>query len=342
MKLLVLGGGGFLGYHVVAGALASGHEVSTFSREGAPGDIGGSVERLVGDREGDLSALEGREWDAAVDTFSRPDAVSRTARMLSGRVGAYGFVSGISNYHPEGPEEVDEGSPLRKPGENEDDPLQERSLAKLACERAVEEGFDGSVFVVRPGIMVGPRDPTDRFTWWPVRFARALRASGGSREVLVPGDTGRQVQFTDARDLALWMVRALGGKTEGTFNGVGPDYRITLGEVLGACLRAAEEEAGSHDSGEVRLVRAGEDFLRERLAGVEEEARPLWFPEDQIPFEAVNSSKAIEEAGLRFRPAYETARDTLAWFRSERKERDLKAGFAPSFEEAAVSAWKRA
>ncbi len=180
-----MGGTGFLGYHVVAEAVEAGHKVSTFTREGeAPLP---NVEPLEGDRYADLEALGGRTWDAALGAFSDPEAVAMSAKLLSGNVGAYGFVSSITNYHPGGPTVVDESSPLRySPDESVDseDPLQERGIAKLRCEAAVEENFEGPVFIARTGVMVGPRDPTDRFSWWPVRFAR-----GG--EILAPGEAGR-------------------------------------------------------------------------------------------------------------------------------------------------------
>lgn len=327
MKLLVLGGTGFLGYHVLAEAVGAGHEVSAFTREGdAPLP---EVEPLQGDRQGDLSALHGREWDAVFDTFSDPDAVSDTARLLSGSVGAYGYVSGISNYHPDGPDVVDEDSPLRQPGDaSEDDPLQERSIAKLRCEEAVQSGFDGPALILRPGIMVGPWDPTDRFTWWPLRFTAA------EREVLASGEPDRPVQFTDARDLSLWAVRMLDARKGGTFNGVGPGYEITLRQVLEACQHAAEADAD-----EFQITWAGEDFLRRELSEVTEEERPLWFPEDQIPFKTVDSSKALE-AGLRFRSAEETARDTLAWARSNPRGEGLRAGFSPEFERELLGRWQ--
>ena len=246
-------------------------------------------------------------------------------------------MSGISVYHPEGPDVVDESAPLRREGDPADpDPLQERSLLKLACERALKERFTGSLFIVRPGIMVGPRDKADRFTWWPVRLMRALR---GGEPVLTPGNPERPVQFTDARDLAAWTVRSLeprGGPLTGTFNAVGPRRRESLREVLTACLQAARDVGGA--SGSPELVWAAEDFLAERLAEMEEEARPLWFPEPQIPFAAVDSSAALA-AGLRFRPSYETARDTLLWRREQ--EEDLKAGFGPAQEAGLLGAWRR-
>lgn len=332
MKLLVLGGTGFLGYHVVAEAIEAGHEVSTFTREGeAPIR---EVEPLKGDRYGNLGSLKNRTWDAVLDTFSDPEAVATTAELLSGNVGAYGFVSGITNYHPDGPAVVDESSPLRySPDESVDseDPLQERGIAKLRCEAAVEENFGGPVLIARTGIMVGPRDPTDRFSWWPVRFAR-----GG--EILGPGDPNRPVQFTDARDLARWMNRMLDSATPGTFNTVGPGRDVTLDQVLEACRRVAEEEA-DEEAKETHVTWAEEQFLKDSLTGVTEEERPLWFPEDQIPFDAVDSSKALA-AGLSFRPVEETARDTLEWMRSRLRRQDLKAGFSPEFERRLLRRWR--
>lgn len=321
MRLLVLGGTGFLGYHAVTGALQEGHQVSVFTRGAEP--PAGEVEMIPGDRYGDLSPLRGREWDAVLDTFSDPEAVARTARLLSGSAGVYGFVSGITNYNPEGPRVVDEHSPLRAPGEAPDgDPLQQRGLAKLDCERAVRREFDGSAFIVRPGIMVGPRDPTDRFSWWPVRLARAL-ASG--EEALAPGDPDRPVQFTDARDLAHWMVRMLAEDGDGVYNGVGPGREISLREVLDGCGRAASEALYGGEAGhEPRLVWADEEFLRRRLTDIPEEQRPLWFPEPQIPFDRVDSSKAIA-AGLSFRPVLDTARDVLRWV-DGREPGELAAG----------------
>lgn len=180
--------------------------------------------------------------------------------------------------------------------------------------------------------MVGPHDPTDRFTWWPLRLVRAL---GGETPVLAPGDPHRAVQFTDARDLAAWTVRALGsaGPLTGTFNAVGPGRREGLREVLAACLEAAREVSGA--SGDPELVWAAEDFLSERLAEVEEEARPLWFPEPQIPFSAVDSSRALA-AGLQFRPSFETARDTLLW---RNQAEALKARFSRAQEKEWLGAW---
>lgn len=331
MRLLVLGGTGFLGYHAVTAALGEGHEVAVFARNGEapPG-----AETLRGDRYGDLSALRNREWDAVLDTFSDPDAVARTARLFSGRAGVYGFVSGITNYHPEGPRVVDEASPLRVEGEaSPEDPLQERGLAKLGCESAVRREFAGEAFIARPGIMVGPRDPTDRFSWWPVRLARAL---SDSDEVLAPGAPDRPVQFTDARDLAVWMVRMLAAGRGGTYNAVGPGRREKISDVLEACLQAAADPASPRNPLAPRLAWVDETFLSDRLSDVAEEKRPLWFPEPQIPFDEVDSSRALA-AGLLFRPTVETARDTLGWLGPAS---DLAAGLSPRREREILALWR--
>jgi len=308
MRLLVLGGGGFLGYHVVTQALAAGHEVTVFSRSGhAPVD---GVDVVQGDRQGDLSGLRGREWDAVFDTFNDPadgaPAIAATAALLAGSVGTYGYVSGMSVYAPTGPEVPDETAPVRTAG-HETDRLQERSLAKLAGEAAVREHFGDRSLFPRVGIMVGPR--STRYTYWPVRLAGALDGTL-ARTVLLPGDLDRPVQYSDARDIASWSVRMLAGGRGGTYNAVGPGRPDTLREVLDGCVVAA----GGTWLADLDTVVAPEGLMRRRLLGVDEEERPLWFPEDQIPQLAIDSSKALA-AGLVFSSPLDLATGTLAWAR---------------------------
>jgi 2'-hydroxyisoflavone reductase len=303
----MLGGGGFLGYHAVTQALAAGHQVTVFNRSGrAPVD---GVDVVVGDREGDLSGLRGREWDAVLDTYNDTNpgapAIRATAELLSGSVGAYGYISGMSVYAPSGPSVPDESGPVRQAGiEPDSDRLQERSLAKLAGEAAVSTYFDGPALFPRVGIMVGPRGT--RYTYWPLRLAKALRGEL-PRTVLLPGDPDRDVQYSDARDIAAWVVAMLARGQGGTFNTVGPGRPETLATVLDACLSAA---GGS--PGDITYVRGDEKPMRNLLGDIDEEERPLWFPEDQIPQVAIDSSAALA-AGLLFRPAEETAADTLRW-----------------------------
>ncbi|WP_375423553.1 hypothetical protein [uncultured Friedmanniella sp.] len=337
MRLLVLGGGGFLGHHTVTQGLAAGHDVTVLSRSGKPPVEG--VEVLVGDRTGDLSALRssvqgGREWDGVVDTYTdtRPDApaVEATARLLSGSVGGYAYVSGMSVYAPSGPRVPDESGPVRRAGvEPDTDVLQERSLAKLAGEAAVTEHFAGPALFPRVGIMVGPRDPSQRFTWWPVRLAGAA-AGTLPRTVLLPGDPDRAVQYSDARDIAGWVVQMLATGRGGTFNTVGPGRGDTLRQVVDACLAAA----GARPD-DVELVPvADERYLETALADWEQEERPLWYPEDQIPQDAIDSSAALA-AGLLFRSATDSAAETLAWARENEA-----AGLTDSFVEREQQLWR--
>jgi 2'-hydroxyisoflavone reductase len=326
VRALVLGGGGFLGYHAVVDALGRGDEVTVFSRSGqAPVD---GVEVVTGDRLADregLAGLRGREWDVVFDTFNdtRPGApaIRASAELLSGSVGAYGYVSGMSVYAPSGPDVPDESGPVRRAGvEPDSDRLQERSLAKLAGEAAVQEGFDGPALFPRVGIMVGPRGR--RFNYWPVRVARALRGEL-PREVVVPGDPGRAVQYSDARDIVAWVWTMLADGRGGIYNTVGPGRPDTLREVLEACAVAAGAQPG-----DITWVGApDEDRLRHELQKVDEEDRPLWYPEDQIPQSAIDSRKALA-AGLRFRPAVETARQILVWA-EEAEDYSLTDQFAP-------------
>ena len=311
MRLLVLGGGGFLGYHVVTAALAAGHDVTVFSRSGrAPVD---GVDVVTGDRQGGaagLAGLRGREWDGVFDTFNDTDegapAIAATAALLAGSVGTYGYVSGMSVYAPTGPDVPDESAPVRSAA-RETDRLQERSLAKLAGEAAVRAHFGEQSFFPRVGIMVGPR--STRYTYWPVRLAGALDGSL-PRTVLVPGDLDRPVQHSDARDIAAWSVRMLADGRGGTYNAVGPGRPDTLRQVLDACAVAA----GAGSLADLDTVDAPEDLMRRKLLGVDEEERPLWFPEDQIPQLAIDSSRALA-AGLVFSTPLALASDTLAWAR---------------------------
>lgn len=261
MRLLVLGGGGFLGWHLVRAGLDGGHEVTTFSRSdpGHPSE----VEALVGDRSGDLAPLEDRAWDAVVDTIGDADAVRRSTAVLADRVGVYGFVSGMSVYHPVGPAIPDESAPVRREGSPWcDDVLQERSVVKLAGEAAVVRAFGAHrTLIGRVGIMIGPRDPTDRFTYWPVRLARAAQA--GEAAIVAPGDPRRPVQYTDARDIAAWFVERLVASAGGCFNLVGPNRDEPLSDVLAACAEAV-------GAGGVERRFVSEPLLRRVLADVME------------------------------------------------------------------------
>jgi 2'-hydroxyisoflavone reductase len=328
MKLLVFGGTLFLGRHVVAAALSRGHEVTLFNRGQTNPDLFLEAERLRGDRASDLSALEGRRWDAAVDVHARtPSAVRRSAEMLADAVEHYTFVSSISVYGLElPPAGLDETHPtLAFPdGTDEDDP-ENYGPCKAEAERIVEDVFAGRSFVPRPGLIVGPHDPTDRFTYWPRRIA-----AGG--DVLAPGDPGRRVQVVDGRDLADWIVRMVEAGATGAYNATGPEYPLTMGRMLEACKTATGSDG--------RLVWAPDSFLLEQEVGQWMEL-PLWLAEPaMVGMLAVDVSRALD-SGLSFRPLTETVRDTLAWDAARpAEERAEGVGLARQREAELLERWR--
>ena len=282
----------FPGRHVVAHALEHGHEVTTFTREtSVPG-----TESLHGDRDGNLDALHGREWDGVVDTSGYvPRIVRQSAELLRDRVGRYVFVSSISVYASFA-EVVDEGSELAElsaPGS--EDISADYGALKALCEREVDTAFPGRSTAVRAGLIVGPHDPTGRFTYWPHRVAR-----GG--DVLVPGPAWRPVQLVDVRDLAAWVVTAAEERLSGPFNATGP---ATMGAVLDAARRASGSTA--------RAVEVDDAFLTGQGVGEWMEL-PLWIDpsnDDWRHFMEVDATRATA-AGLTFRPLGETVAGALA------------------------------
>lgn len=304
MKLLVLGGTKFLGRHLVASALARGDEVTLFNRGQTNPDIFPEAERLRGERDGGLGVLRGRRWDAVVDTSGYvPRVVRAAAELLADAVEFYVFTSSMSVY-ADCREPNDEGSPLATLADESVEEVTGETYGglKALCERAVEEVMPGRVLVARAGLIVGPFDPTGRFTYWTERVAR-----GG--EVLAPAPPHRQVQFIDARDLSDWILRMADARRAGVFNACGPDYTLTMRSFLEGCREAAASDA--------HFTWVGEQFLLEK--GVQPWGElPLWIPESDEPhrcFLAENCDKAIR-AGLTFRPLAETVRDTLAWQQS--------------------------
>lgn len=329
MRILVLGGTVFLGRHIVQAALARGHQVTLFNRGQHNPDLFPEVEKLRGNRDGDLSALEGRSWDAVIDTSGYlPRVVRQSAQMLKDRTNLYAFISTISVYSDEKTPGQDENAPLAT---LEDDSVEEITGEtygglKVLCERAVEEIYGDRALIIRPGLIVGPDDPTDRYTYWPARVAR-----GG--EVLVPGRPERAVQYIDVRDLAEWTVRLVEEGKTGVYNANGPDTVLTMEEFVQACKSAAGSDA--------QFVWVPEQFLIEREVGQWMEL-PLWVSEEEMPgFFAFDVSKAVRD-GLTFRPAEETARDTIAWERTRPVDHEWRAGMKPEREQELLEEWKSA
>ena len=316
MKLLVLGGTKFLGRAIVEAALAGGHEVSIFTRGQTNPDLFPEAEHLVGDRDGDLAALEGGHWDAAIDTSGfYPRVVRASAELLADRVGHYAFVSSVSVY-ADLSTPPNESSPV---GTMEDETLEELGdefqyygPLKALCEAEVERAFPSRALIVRPGLIVGPHDPTDRFTYWPRRLER-----GG--EILAPAPADEPVQFIDVRDLGEWIVRLVEERRTGAFNAVN--------EGLGWSELLAGADVTWVDS----------SFLLEQGVGEWMEL-PLWIADPAFAGHARTDVSRALEAGLTFRPLADTIRDTAAWD-AERGPGKLAAGLAPEREAELLEAW---
>jgi len=296
VRLLLLGGPKFVGRAVIDVASARGHEVTLFNRGTTGAGLYPELDRVVGDRDGGLEGLRGREWDAVVDTSGYlPRVVGQSAGLLADAVGHYVFVSSISVYASFA-EVVDEGSELAElsaPGS--EDISADYGALKALCEREVDTAFPGRSTAVRAGLIVGPHDPTGRFTYWPHRVAR-----GG--DVLVPGPAWRPVQLVDVRDLAAWIVTAAEERLSGAFNATGP---ATMGAVLDAARRASGSTA--------RAVEVDDAFLTGQGVGEWMEL-PLWIDpsnNDWRHFMEVDATRATA-AGLTFRPLDETVAGALA------------------------------
>jgi 2'-hydroxyisoflavone reductase len=329
--ILMLGGTGFLGPQTVEAAVRRGHKVTLFNRGRTRPGLFPDLEKLHGDREkDDLKALEGRKWDAVVDTSANvPRWVNKAAAVLGPNVGHYIYVSSISAYADLSRPGTDESAPLA----TIDDPTTEKidgrtyGALKALSEKAAESSMPGRVAVVRPGLIVGPEDPSDRFTYWPVRVA-----AGG--EVLAPGSPDDPIQLIDVRDLGEFLVRLIEDHTTGVFNALGPDRTLTIGHTLDACKEVAKSDA--------TFTWADAGFLKEQGVNAWSDM-PAWVPSggDSAGFAKVSNARAIK-AGLTFRPIADTAKATLEWFRTQPEERrsKLRAGLSREREAKVLAAWK--
>jgi len=331
LKILVLGGTGFLGPHFVEAARARGHVLTLFNRGKTNPGLFPDIEKLQGDRKTDLKALEGRHWDAVLDTSAYiPADVTRSAGLLSKNVDHYLIVSTISVYAKLDKPGMDEDSPLAELADPTVDKVSNDTYGglKALCEKAAEKQMPGRVTVIRPGLIVGPGDTTDRFTYWPARAAR-----GG--EILAPESPNLPTQFIDARDLAAFMLRCIELKTLGIFNADAQAGSITLGRMLDACRSAAGVDSS------VTWVPA--DFLEKQNVGAWMDL-PCWIPAkgDEAGFGRLSAAKALA-AGLAYRPLEQTVRDTLAWWQQQPEERRAKpkAGLSAEREAAVLLAWRQ-
>ena len=323
MKILILGGTVFLGRHIVDAARAEGHEVTLFNRGKSGPKIFPDIETILGDRGADLAKLHGRRWGAVIDTCGYfPKVVGRSAEVLRDQTDCYVFISTVSVYKDMGTNDRDESAPVQEPLDVEclEYTGETYGPLKAACERAVAKAMPDKALIVRPGLIGGPHDPTDRFTYWPSRVAE-----GG--KVLAPGDPERLVQVIDVRDLAQWIVRMAGRKKTGTFNACGKS--VFMRDILNLCKEASESNAS--------LDWVPGDFLLKRKVEPWTEM-PLWNP----GVNDVRASARARERGLTWRPLSDTIRDTLAWDSSRPKDLPRKNGLDRAREAVLLAQWRNA
>jgi 2'-hydroxyisoflavone reductase len=335
LRILILGGTGFTGPYQVRYALSRGHNVTTFNRgKTHPGELPNEVEQLIGDRNGQLDALKNRQWDVVIDNpTTLPKWVRDAALILKGNVERYVFISTISVYG-----EVKTGPDENAPTEKYEgaDPYKETLEAmkaggyktygplKALSEKEGEKWFPGKTLIIRPGLIVGPGDETDRFTYWPVRIDR-----GG--EVLAPGSPDDPVQFIDARDLAEWTIRMVENGDTGIYNATGPAKALGIGGMLDGTKAALKSDA--------KFTWASEEFLTQQKVQPWSDM-PVWTGKESGLARA-KIDRALSK-GLTFRPLAETTRDTLAWFKSLPQDRQSKMRAGVTFEREAelLAAWK--
>jgi 2'-hydroxyisoflavone reductase len=323
MRLLIIGGTLFLGRALVERALERGHDVTLFHRGRTNPELFPGVERVLGDRASDLDRLAGGQWDAVIDTFGQiPKQVRAAARLLSSRVGHYTFVSSISVYPDFGARGHAHGAEIHEPADESVEELQMELYGqmKVACEQAAAEEMNGRCCLVRPGLIVGPQDRSDRFTYWPRRLAR-----GG--EVLAPLPLNREVQLIDVRDCAEFCLIAAEKELTGPYDATGPEASLDFESMVETC----REVAGAESS----VTWVDPAWLQEQGVGIWMEL-PLWVPEVDA---RIDVRPAIGQ-GMSLRPLAETARDTLAWSEELPADHPWRAGLAPERESELLKAWK--
>ncbi len=340
LRILILGGTGFTGPFQIQYALKRGHKITTFNRgKTHPGETPEGVEQLIGDRNGQLDALKNRQWDVVIDNpTSAPVWVRDAAQILKGNVDRYVFISTISVYADTSKPGTDESAPLAKyTGPDAMKESRESIIAskfalygplKALSEQEAEKWFPKKTLIIRPGLIVGPRDETDRFTYWPMRVDR-----GG--EVLAPGAPSDPVQFIDGRDLAEWTIRMVENGETGIYNATGPVKQLGIGDML--------ETVKSALSSSAKFTWVNADFLEAQKVEPWSDT-PVWIPPrgEEAGGNQISNKRALAK-GLIFRAMADTTRDTVAWFKSQPQDRQskLKAGLSPERETEVLAAWHK-
>ena len=329
MRILILGGTGFIGPHFVRTLREHGHTLTLFNRgKRAPGMFP-DIETLIGDRNGPIDSLKGRDWDAVIDDSGYVlKHVRLTTDLLKDRVRYYLYVSSISAYADFKTPNIDEDyalAPLQDPDTT--DISANYGALKAGCEKIVESAFGERCSIVRPTYIVGPGDPTDRFTYWPVRAAR-----GG--EMLVPGTASDPVQFIDVRDLADFVRLCVEQRIPGRYNACNPPRSVTLGQLLDTSKKIAKADT--------KFVWVNERFIDEQKL-VDSNELPIWAPPsgDWIGAAQISSARAVAK-GMKFRDLATTVADTLAWHatRPAEQQQKLRAGMTAEREAKLLTLWK--
>ena len=327
MNLLIVGGTRFLGKALVEASQAIGHNVTLFNRGQSHPDWFLNIEQLHGDRNRDLSILKGRQWDAVIDTCAYfPRQVRELLEAIGGSIGHYTLISTISVYADFSQPGMDETAPVA----TIDDPTIEEITGgsygplKALCEQAALDSLGEQVLIVRPGLIVGPFDPTDRFTYWPARISR-----GG--DLLVPDSPDWETQIIDVRDLAKWTIWMVEKRANGIFNATGPDQTLTFGEILDATQMVS--------GASVKFHWVDTQFLLDHSVEPWSDL-PLWLPGSEYAgMDRINIQKAINH-GLEFRPLKATISDTLDWEKNRPPDHDWKAGLKSDREAELLSKWQ--
>ncbi len=328
MDILILGGTHFLGRYLVEIALARSHSVALFNRGKTNPELFPQLEHFVGDRDGGLHKIpEKRHWDAVIDTCGYlPRIVQASAERLAEQTDVYLFVSSISVYDDFSQPQMDESAPVGTLADESIEQVDGESYGplKALCEARVEAALPGRALHVRPGLIVGPNDPTDRFSYWVHRVAQ-----GG--EVLTPPDFVTQV--VDVRDLSDWMIRLVEAGKRGVYNATGPDYRLWMSQFLESCRQASGSDA--------QFTAVYERFLSENNVQPWSDL-PLWLSREDgeyAGFSDINVQKAVAD-GLVFRPILDTTQDTLRWLNSRPKDHEWRAGITRQREAELLALWR--